>query len=256
MARVRDYTVIDLEMTGLAAKTDKIIEIGAVRVRGGAVADTYRTFVNPGRPVPAEITALTGITDEMAASGEPEDEAVSELLDFVGKDVLVGHNIGFDYGFLKQWAVNHRHPLQSMACDTLRMARALLPGEQSKRLECLCVYFHIERARAHRALEDALETWQVYEHLAAMAEEKAPKLLEPRALTCKVRRQTPATAHQIERLKEFRSIHHMNDEICWDTLTRSQASRLQDQYYAAYGRPPAREPKQISPRQEAPGACR
>ena len=236
MARVRDYTVIDLEMTGLAVKTDKIIEIGAVRVRGGAAAATYHVLVNPGRPMPAEIIALTGITDEMASSGESEDAAVNALLGFMGEDVIVGHNVGFDYSFLKQWAVNHRHPLQSRACDTLRMARALLPSEQSKRLESLCEYFHIERTGAHRALTDAQQTWQVYERLADMAEEMDPRLLEPRVLTCRVRRQTPATAHQIARLKEIRSMHHICDEICWETLTRSQASRLQDQYYAAYGR--------------------
>lgn len=243
MSRVRDYTVIDLEMTGLSAKTDKIIEIGAVRVRSSAVAAAYGMLVNPGKRVPPEITELTGITDQMTEFGEPEDAAVSALLDFLGEDVIVGHNVGFDYGFLKQWAANHRRPLQGKACDTLRMARALLPREQLKRLESLCVYFHIERMRAHRALEDAMETWQLYEHLASLAEEKEPELLEPRTLNCRVKRQTPATAHQIERLKELRSAYHITEEICWDSLTRSEASRLQDQYYSAYGRIARREPE-------------
>ena len=120
MKRIADYTVIDLEMTGLLAKTDKIIEIGAVRVRNGQVADTYGTLVNPQRAIPEKVQRLTGITDEMAASGIEEDVAVEALLEFIGDDIIVGHNVSFDYSFLKQWAVNHRRPLSAKACDTLR----------------------------------------------------------------------------------------------------------------------------------------
>lgn len=236
MARVRDYTVVDLEMTGLSAKSDRIIEIGAVRVRCGMEADCFHTLVNPRRPLPQEICGLTGITDEMAAGGAAEDDAVPALLDFVGDDVIVGHNVGFDYSFLKQWAVNNRRPLQMRACDTLRMARALLPRQQPKRLESLCVYFHVERTCAHRAADDARETWQIYECLAELAEKSAPELLEPKILNYKAKRQTPATARQVERLRQLREKYRIDDEICWDTLTRSQASRLQDTYYAAYGR--------------------
>lgn len=236
MAGVQDYTVIDLEMTGLAVKKDKIIEIGAVRVREGEVTGTYGTLVNPGRPVPQKVVELTGITDEMACSGLPEDEAVVALLDFIGDDVIVGHNVIFDYSFLKQWAVNQRRPLELSACDTLKLARTLLPKEQPKCLEELCGYFHIEREHAHRALDDALETQRIYECLAKLAMEKAPELLEPKALVYKVKRQTPASAHQIERLMEIRKKHGITEVIDWENLTRSQASRLQDQYYAAYGR--------------------
>ena len=236
MKRIADYTVIDLEMTGLLAKTDKIIEIGAVRVRNGQVADTYGTLVNPQRAIPEKVQRLSGITDEMAASGIEEDVAVEALLEFIGDDIIVGHNVSFDYSFLKQWAVNHRRPLSAKACDTLRIARALLPGEQSKKLESLCEYFHIIREKGHRALDDALETQQIFECLADLAEEKAPALLEPRELKYKAKRQTPATAHQIQRLKEFRETHQIADEICWETLTRSEASRLQDRYYSTYGR--------------------
>ena len=231
---MRDYTVLDLEMTGLSAKTDKIIEIGAIKVRDGRVTDTYGTLVNSGQPVPERIRELTGITGEMAAAGEPEDEAVAFLLDFIGEDVIVGHNVRFDYSFLKQWAVNHKRPLQMYACDTLRMARGLLPPEQPKKLECLCEYFQIHRENAHRALDDAMETQLIYEHLADMAEEKAQNLLQPVELVYKAKRQTPATAHQIERLRELREKYHITDEICWETLTRSEASRLQDRYKAAY----------------------
>ena len=88
-----DYTVLDLEMTGLAPKRDKVIEIGAVRVRNGKIADAYGTLVRPGMSIPESVVQLTGITDEMAASGQEENAAMQELLEFIGKDTLVGHNL-------------------------------------------------------------------------------------------------------------------------------------------------------------------
>lgn len=88
-----DYTVLDMEMTGLAPKRDKVIEIGAVRVRNGEIADTYGTLVRPGMSIPETVVQLTGITDEMAALGKEENVAMQELLQFIGDDILVGHNL-------------------------------------------------------------------------------------------------------------------------------------------------------------------
>lgn len=231
-----DYTVIDLEMTGLNPKLDKVIEIGAVRVRGHKEAARYATLVNPRRSIPERVMELTGITNEEVAAGLDEDEAMQALIAFIGDDVMVGHNVSFDYSFMKQWAVNKRIPLTLRACDTLRIARAILPGEQSKKLEDLCVYYRIERERAHRALDDAVETHRILECMMQQILPEKIELLIPRELTYKAKRQTPATAHQIERLREYRAQHDIHDGINWETLTRSEASRLQDRYYAAYGR--------------------
>lgn len=231
-----NYTVIDLEMTGLNPKLDKVIEIGAVRVRGHKEAARYATLVNPRRSIPERVVELTGITNEEVAAGLDEDEAMQALIAFIGDDVIVGHNVSFDYSFMKQWAVNKRIPLTLRACDTLRIARAILRGEQSKKLEDLCVYYRIERERAHRALDDAVETHRILECMMQQILPEKTELLIPRELTYKAKRQTPATAHQIERLREYRAQHDIHDEINWETLTRGEASRLQDRYYAAYGR--------------------
>lgn len=230
------YTVIDLEMTGLNPKLDKVIEIGAVRVREHEVQECYTTLVNPGRAIPERVVELTGITNADVNAGIHEDEAMRELLDFIGEDVIVGHNVSFDYSFVKQWAVNRRMPLELFACDTLRIARAILPGEQSKKLEDLCRYYDIERERAHRALDDAVETHRILECMMRQVLPDKAELFVPRMLIYKAKRQTPATAHQIERLREYRAQHDIRDEICWETLTRSEASRIQDRYYATYGR--------------------
>ena len=231
MDRVNNYTVIDLEMTGLHPKSDKVIEIGAIKVKNGKIIDTYAMMVNPMMVIPQRITELTGITNEELSRGEDMDVAMAGLLKFIDGEELVGQNITFDYSFIKQWAINKRIPLEVKAYDTLKLARQLLPVEQPKNLEALCEYFGINRKNAHRALDDAEETRQIFEKLMDLAIEKNDeKLLEPRLLQYKAKRQTPATAHQKERLREYREAHNITDPINWETLTRNEASRLYDNY--------------------------
>ena len=235
---IEEYVVLDLEMTGLSAKTDQIIEIGAVKIKNHQIIDTMDCLVNPRCPIPTRVVELTGITDEMVALGQDKDEAIGELLDFIEGQVLVGQNINFDYSFLKQWAVNHKRPLEAKACDTLKIARVLLPPEQPKKLESLCQYFGIERTREHRALDDAKETWQVFEKLKELGEmlEHPEMYFEPRPLTYRAKKQSPATPRQIQRLREYREKHQLNDQINWETLTKSEASRIMDKYILVHGR--------------------
>ena len=100
--KIQDFVVLDLETTGLSVKEDQILEIGAVKVQGGEVTASYETFVNPGRKVPERITELTGIRDEMIADAPDVETAVRGFLDFCGGLPLLGHNILFDYSFIKQ----------------------------------------------------------------------------------------------------------------------------------------------------------
>lgn len=235
---INEYVVLDLEMTGLSAKTDQIIEIGAVKIMDNQVVGTMECLVNPKCKIPTRVVELTGITDEMVQSGRDKDEAVKELLNFIDGQILVGQNVNFDYSFLKQWTVNHKYPLEAWACDTLKIARVLLPPEQPKKLENLCEYFGIERAREHRALDDAMETWQVFEKLKVLGEarENASTYFEPRPLVYRAKKQSPATPKQIQRLKEYREKHQIVDEINWETLTKSEASRIMDKYILVHGR--------------------
>jgi DNA polymerase-3 subunit alpha (Gram-positive type) len=235
---IEEYVVLDLEMTGLSAKTDQIIEIGAVKIKENKIVDTMECLVNPRCKIPTRVSELTGITDEMVLSGRDRDEAVQELLRFIDGHILVGQNINFDYSFLKQWAVNHKQTLEAKACDTLKLARTLLPAEQSKKLEDLCRYFAIERNREHRALDDAIETWQIFEKLKVLALEKenGATYLKPIPLTYRAKKQSPATPKQVERLKEYRKVRQIEDEINWETLTKSEASRIMDRYILVYGR--------------------
>ena len=235
---VNEYVVVDLEMTGLSAKTDQIIEIGAVKIKDNQIIDQFETLVDPKCKIPARITEITGITDAMVFGAPDRDEAVAKLLDFIGDSVLVGQNIVFDYSFLKQWAVNHKRSLELKGCDTLKMARVALPPEQPKRLDALCVYFGIERKRDHRAMDDAVETWQVFERLKEILKERenGATYLEPRPLVYKAKKQSPATKKQIERLQEYRKRHEITEEINWENLTKSEASRVMDKYILKYGK--------------------
>lgn len=240
---INEYIVLDLEMTGLSAKTDQIIEIGAIKVRDHQIVDTLACIVNSHCIVPERIMELTGITDEMVQAGVEREEAIPKLLDFINGYVLVGQNLNFDYGFLKQWAVNHKQPLEAHACDTLKIARRLLPVDQSKKLSSLCEYFGVERQREHRALDDAMETWQVYEKLVELAkaredieDKELEEIFSPHPLTYRAKKQTQATSHQLQRLKEYREKHQITDPIEWENLTRSEASRIMDKYVLNYGR--------------------
>ena len=235
---LNEYVVLDLEMTGLSAKTDQIIEIGAIKIKDNKMVESFGGLVNPSCKIPTRVVELTGITDEMVQQGMNKDEAIPQLLDFIEGQILVGQNIGFDYSFLKQWAVNHKRPLEVKACDTLKIARVLLPSEQSKKLEALCAYFGIERAREHRAMDDAIETWQVFEKLKELAlqKEECDKWFEPQTVVYHAKKQSPATPRQVKRLKEYREQHQIFDEINWENLTKSEASRIMDKYILVYGR--------------------
>ncbi len=216
---IKNYTVIDLEMTGLSAKNDKIIEIGAARVRGGEIVDTISTLVNPKQHIPQRVQELTGITDSDVENAADMDAAVDNLLDFIGDDIILGQNVTFDYSFLKQWAVNHKRTLSLNAYDTLKIARKCLPAEQSKKLEDLCEYFDVSRENAHRALDDAIETKQIFEKLLALMDENGEPV-ESKPLVYKAKTDT-CHSTSVRQLKELMAEYGIADVISWDNDQKS-----------------------------------
>ena len=235
---LKDYVVIDLEMTGLNVKTDRILEVGAAKVREGIVVETFSKIINPKVTLSEKIIQLTGITNEMAQAGEDADTVLEEFFAFLGEDILVGQNIIFDYSFLKQWAVNHKICFERRAVDTLKIARKFLPEQQKKDLESLCRYFAIERENAHRALDDVLETQKIFEKLELAYEKVESEAFEPRQLQYKVKKQTPATAQQIKYLQRFAEYYKIPMPELKEGITRSEVSRLTDLLIAQYGKMP------------------
>ena len=233
---VKEYVSVDVETTGLSPKQDKIIEIGAVRVRDGQIVGSFTCFVNPGRILPAHITELTGILQEQVDEAETMESVLPAFLEFAGDLPLVGHRILFDYGFLKRAAVNMRLDFERSGVDTLKLSRQFLSELPSRRLSALCEHFEIP-IQAHRALEDARATHILYEKLLELygtGPDRA-KAFEPVPLICKVKRESPATKAQKERLKKLISMHQLVPEYDVEMLTKNEASRQIDRILAAYG---------------------
>lgn len=237
---LESYVVVDLEMTGLRAKTDRILEIGAVKVENHQITDTYQTLINPGIKIPKEVQELTGITDEMVAEGVAEQEAVEGFFDFCGEMPLAGHNILFDYSFLKQYAVNHKKSFEKNGIDTLKLSRKFLPELEKKTLDYLCEYLKIERNHNHRALEDAKATHVLLEYLWENYGKQEPEAFHSIPLVYRAKKQSPATERQKRYLKELAEYHKINLDVTWETLTKSEASRRTDQILAQYGKMPKR----------------
>ena len=137
---MQDYVVIDLEMTGLNVKTDHILEVGAVKVRNHHAVDQFGAILRQNIKIPEKVTELTGITETMVKEGAEKEDAMKQFFEFIGDDIIVGQNVIFDYGFLKQWAVNNNMPLQRTEVDKLKIDRNFWPREQKRHMESLCKY--------------------------------------------------------------------------------------------------------------------
>lgn len=239
--KIKDYVAVDLEMTGLNASRDCILEIGAVRVVNKKAQASYQAMVCPHMELPQEVVRLTGITNEMAQKGRELDEVFWEILEFCGDFLLLGHNVIFDYGFLKQAAINRKAPFERQGIDTLKIARKVLPPEEKKTLQALCDRYQIRREHRHRALDDALAAGALYEVLEAEYEQAHPELFAPFPLLYKAKKQSPATHRQKKHLQELAKYHHIVLSVPWETLTKNEASRQIDRIIAQYGRMPKPE---------------
>ena len=154
----KDYTVIDLETTGLSPRHDEIIELAAIRVRDGEVVDSYQQLVKPKIEIPGFITSITHITNEMVADAPSIADALPGYLDFIGSDVVVGHNVSFDVNFLFDNSVSVLGSIfQNDYVNTVRVAKRLVKLPHY-RLADLCEYYGISRDNAHRALADCQMT--------------------------------------------------------------------------------------------------
>lgn len=168
-----DYTVLDIETTGTSSRCE-ILEIGALCVRSGEIADEFSRLVKPFRPIPPFITALTGIADSDVCFADGIEDVLPSFLYFAGNDLIVGHNVRFDLGFITGFARCAGLLYTPNYVDTLRLSRKLLTELPHHRLCDLAAYYKIEQPNAHRALGDCFTTYEVLNRLAA--EEKLPLL--------------------------------------------------------------------------------
>lgn len=234
---IKDYVCLDLETTGLNPKVDKIIEIGAVKVKNGEIVDTFQSFVNPGRLLEERIIELTGICDRDLENAPSIEEVLPIFLEFSENLCLLGHSVLFDYSFMKKAVVNFdkQNKYEREGVDTLKIARKYLASLESRKLSSLCAYYKIEQ-KAHRALEDAMATHELYLKLVEQFYKENEKDFLPQKLIYNVKRESPITKAQKERLSKLITLHKIDYLYDLDCLTRNEASRIIDQILSTYGR--------------------
>lgn len=157
----QQFVSIDLETTGLNAYADTIIELGAVKFRGGAALERYQTFVNPRRPIPAFIQQLTSITPNQLERAPAFSQVAGQFADFVGDLPIIGHNVAFDLGFLDA----HGLSLPNRSYNTWDLASIFLPTAPEYNLSALAKHLGLEHSHAHRASADAEVTALVFHRL-------------------------------------------------------------------------------------------
>lgn len=165
-----DYTMLDIETTGLYPYRDRITELGAVKVRNGQIVDQYTNLVKfpKNNSVPAFITKLNGITEaQIVMEGIPAKQAITEFREFIGDDIIIGYNINFDLNFLYDLSQKYGLPvLNNDYVDVLRLARTYYPRERHNRLLDCMQRAGIAQVEAHHGLQDSLDTIKVYDDFA------------------------------------------------------------------------------------------
>ena len=165
------YVVLDIETTGTSLEKDEIIEIGALKVESGAVTEEFSMLTRINGEIPVEIQKLTGITEkELQSMGRPLEEVLEKLFEFAGNRIIVGHNVTFDYNFIRAACrkMKLEMRLETASRDTLALSRRKIKGVGSYQLEALMKHLGYEVSNAHRALADCYLTWQLYQKLNEM----------------------------------------------------------------------------------------
>jgi len=172
------YCVLDLETTGFSAKTEKITEIGIMKVKNGEVIDEFSCFVNPEKHIPQRVSEVTNITDDMVKDAKTIKDVFPDVLEFLGdpnNTVIVAHNANFDVGFLKQNAINLGYKFDYTYLDTLSLAKDLFPNYKKYKLGKIAENLGIKVEVAHRALDDVDTTVKVFRVMMDMLKEKGAK---------------------------------------------------------------------------------
>lgn len=164
---VSDYVVFDLETTGISPIEDKVIELSAIKVKHHEIVGEFSTLVNPKGFIPPEASRVNGITDDMVKDAPGMEEVLKKFTDFIGDEILIGHNIhDFDMKFIYRDIEKYMGLfLGNDYIDTLPLARFVLPNLRKHRLVDLAEYYKISSEGAHRALNDCRMNREVYEEL-------------------------------------------------------------------------------------------
>ena len=244
---IKDYTIIDIETTGLDPFYNEIIEISALRIRNNEIVDRYDTLVKPRQSFLASeddtdfhlengeklqyidefISELTGITNAMLGKAPDISEVLPTFNEFIDNDILIGHNINFDINFLYDKYVEYlQKPLTNNFIDTLRIARKILPELRHHRLDDLIEYFFKEIRNEHRALNDCILTDKIYHSLSKMIVDKYEDIENFKQQFKKKHHATSLKARDIiAENTEFDTEHPLYQKVCVFTGTLEKMPR-------------------------------
>lgn len=241
---MKTFIAVDLETTGLSPEEDYIIEIGALKYQDGKCKGTFSRLVKPPISISWRITEITGIDNKMVQNAPPIETVMKEFVDFIGEEeVFLGHNLRFDYSFLKVHGkrVGYNFPIKGL--DTLRIARKFLINLPKKNLGALCEYYHVINPCAHRAYEDAKTTAVIYAKLHNDFAKDNPEAFQPQDMKYKEKKKEPMTEKQKKYLIDLVKYHKIQDEVFLgdmegflSAMTKSEASRKIDEIILHYGK--------------------
>ncbi|MBQ8458785.1 3'-5' exonuclease [bacterium] len=158
----QNYTVIDIETTGLSNNYNEIIELSALKVRNDEIVDKYSTLVKPKSKISTFISKLTGITNEMVETAPFIENILDKYIDFIGEDVVVGHNVRFDIGFINKKNIQcYDKEFTNKSIDTCKLSRKIAGLERHK-LDYVANYYNIDTSGHHRAERDCIMTYGIY----------------------------------------------------------------------------------------------
>lgn len=208
-----EYIVLDIETTGLSFRTEKITEIGAVKVKDGEIVDTFECFVNPEVPIPQKIVEITHITDDMVKDAETIDKVMPKFLEFIGDLKLVAHNADFDVGFLKYNAENLGLKMDNEYIDTLKLSRQIYPEFKKHKLGIIAEKLGIKVENAHRALDDVKTLVQVFIKMLEKVNQEEPKKRGKKKEEKKELYKTLPSYHAIILVKNLKGLRNLYELI-------------------------------------------
>ena len=210
-----EFVAFDIETTGLNAQNDRITEIGAIRFSGGNVLDTFTTFVNPERHIPAEITQLTGIRDSDVADAPSEEEAIRRFIAYVGDRPLVAHNAHFDVGFVTAAALRRGLRFTPVFLDTLALSQTLLPELKRFKLDTVSNHLRLPQFNHHRATDDAMVVARIMEKFLPMLRNHGAVTIDDIETVCRgLRRSDVAkTYHMILLVLDRRGLKNLYEMV-------------------------------------------
>lgn len=222
-----DYTVLDIETTGLNPQNDYITEISAIKYRNNRRVDEFSSLVKPDFSIPYYITRLTGIDDAMVADAPSIDEVILSFMDFLADDIIAGYNVGFDLSFIAEnLAGYYAKRLANNYVDVMKLAQNELPFLGRYKQTAVAEYFNIATAGAHRALVDCNICNGCYQKLKelAVADYRLPPQQRELVLAQSASSLKPLADKQIVLLGSFDSLYVKN---VWEVLTALGASVAQ-----------------------------